>query len=128
MLTVSGVGFGGDVVSVISIFVDRKTGDYYLNKIEVINYSQETPGLGAKINEDAVKKRFYLIPKEGLEKGLKVNKDAGVLVPENEIDEYKKRGVVQTSDIMTGATITPRAVVNSINAAIRFLKENGVIK
>ncbi len=31
-----------------------------------------------------------------------------------------------TSDVMTGATITPRAVVTSINAMYEFLKKAGV--
>ncbi|MGY4687713.1 RnfABCDGE type electron transport complex subunit G [Petrotoga sp. DB-2] len=126
VMTVSGVGYGGDVVSVIS-FVKNDDGKITLNKIEVINYSQETPGLGARISEESVKKRFSLIPESGLNVGVKVDKDAGVNVPTNSINNYKEQGVVKTSDVMTGATITPRAVADSINAAVEFLKEEGVM-
>jgi len=98
-----------------------------LNAIKVMEYSQETPGLGANIARDDIQKRFYPIASEGLEKGLKVNKDAGIIVPSNELQRARDtEGVVQTSDVMTGATITPRAVVNSINTMYEFLKKAGV--
>ncbi|RAO99064.1 electron transporter RnfG [Petrotoga sp. 9PW.55.5.1] len=126
VLTVSGVGYGGDVTSVIS-FVKEKNNEIVLNKIEVINYSQETPGLGARIAEDEVKKRFSLIPESGLISGVKVDKDAGVNIPSNSLESFKSEGVVKTSDVMTGATITPRAVSDSINAAVEFLTQEGVI-
>ncbi|PNR96475.1 RnfABCDGE type electron transport complex subunit G [Petrotoga olearia] len=126
VMTVSGVGYGGDVVSVIS-FIKKDDGQLALNKIEVINYSQETPGLGARISEESVKKRFSLIPESGLNSGVQVDKDAGVTVSANSIDAYKEQGVIKTSDVMTGATITPRAVADSINAAVEFLKEEGVM-
>ncbi|WP_233581173.1 FMN-binding protein [Petrotoga sp. HWH.PT.55.6.1] len=74
-----------------------------------------------------MKKRFSLIPESGLNVGVKVDKDAGVTVPTNSINSYKEQGVVKTSDVMTGATITPRAVADSINAAVEFLKEEGVM-
>ncbi|SHE74738.1 electron transport complex protein RnfG [Marinitoga hydrogenitolerans DSM 16785] len=128
ILTVSSVGFGGEVISVIS-FVKDKVEKIYFNGLEVISYSQETPGLGANIAQDNVKKRFYPISYEGLIKGVKVNKDAGVLLntPEK-MKEGKEKGIIQTSDIMTGATITPRAVANSINAGFEYLKSKGVIQ
>ncbi|KUK15979.1 RnfABCDGE type electron transport complex subunit G [Petrotoga sp. SL27] len=125
-MTVSGVGYGGDVVSVIS-FIKKDDDQLALNKIEVINYSQETPGLGARISEESVKKRFSLIPESGLNASVKVDKDAGVTVSANSIDAYKEQGVIKISDVMTGATITPRAVADSINAAVEFLKEEGVM-
>ncbi len=61
-----------------------------MNKIEVLDYSGETPGLGAKIAEDKVKERFYSIPYSGLSSGVKVDKDAGVTVSSEEIENYKK--------------------------------------
>ncbi|WP_342749847.1 FMN-binding protein [Petrotoga olearia] len=125
-MTVSGVGYRGDVVSVIS-FIKKDDGQIVLNKIEVIDYSQETPGLGDKIAEESVKERFSLIPESGLNSGVQVDKDAGVTVSANSIDAYKEQGVIKTSDVMTGATITPRAVADSINAAVEFLKEEGVM-
>nr|WP_103927318.1 RnfABCDGE type electron transport complex subunit D [Petrotoga sp. SL27] len=126
VMTVSGVGYRGDVVSVIS-FIKKDDGQIVLNKIEVIDYSQETPGLGDKIAEESVKERFSLIPESGLNAGVKVDKDAGVTFSANSIDAYKEQGVIKTSDVMTGATITPRAVADSINAAVEFLKEEGVM-
>jgi electron transport complex protein RnfG len=82
------------------------------NAIKVLDASQETPGLGAKILEEAPQKRFYGIPQEGLEHGVVVDKDA---------KGRKGPGVVKTSDIMTGATITPRAVANAINIMYAYL-------
>ena len=120
----SSVGYGGSVV-VLAAFV-KVEDDFRLNGIRVTSYSQETPGLGAKIGEEKVMKRFYPVEPEGLRKGLKVNKDANVVPTE---DEEKMRylreheGIIQTSDVMTGATLTPRAVVNAINAMYRYLKE-----
>jgi len=125
VLTISGIGFGGDVTSVVS-FV-RENNKTHLNKIEVINYSQETPGLGAKISEENIQKRFYDIPEEGLKNKVQVNKDAGASADPSMREELKKEGIVQTSDVMTGATITPRGVANSINIAIEFLSEKGVM-
>ncbi|MBM7559843.1 RnfABCDGE type electron transport complex subunit G [Marinitoga litoralis] len=126
ILTVSSIGFGGEVISVVSFVKDN---EMYFNNLEVISYSQETPGLGANIALDNVKNRFFPISYEGLLNGVKVNKDAGVLLnsPE-EILNGKEKGIIQTSDIMTGATITPRAVANSINAGFDYLKSKGVIQ
>jgi len=125
VLTGQAVGYGGNVVSVAA-FLTTSQG-LKLNAIKVMEYSQETPGLGANITRDDIHKRFYPIASEGLEKGLKVNKDAGIIVPSNELQRARDtEGVVQTSDVMTGATITPRAVVNSINTMYEFLKKAGV--
>ncbi|MDN5342915.1 MAG: H+/Na+-translocating ferredoxin:NAD+ oxidoreductase subunit [Oceanotoga sp.] len=125
ILTVSGIGFGGDVTSVVSFI--KTDNDLKLNRIEVINYSQETPGLGAKISEEQIKERFFYIPQSGLENEIKVNKDAGKDSDEKNRNEYKKQGIVQTSDVMTGATITPRGVANSLNIAIEYLQKEGVM-
>ncbi len=119
VLVAAAPGFGGDVKTMAS-FVEIN-GDFYLNAIKVLDFSQETPGLGAKIGEKDIQKRFYPIPPEGLEKGVKVNKDAGVSTGNPE--ELRKKGIVMTSDVMTGATITPRAVANSINLMYHYLKE-----
>ncbi|KAF2956030.1 RnfABCDGE type electron transport complex subunit G [Marinitoga sp. 38H-ov] len=126
ILTVSSIGFGGEVISVVS-FV--KEDEIYFNNLEVISYSQETPGLGANIAQENIKKRFFPISYEGLLNGVKVNKDAGVLLnTPQQIKEGKEKGIIQTSDVMTGATITPRAVANSINAGFEYLKSKGVIQ
>lgn len=51
--------------------------------------------------------------------GVRVDKDANLmhLSP----DEAKKQGVAKVSDVMTGATITPRAVANALNAMLDYL-------
>lgn len=117
VLTGYAVGYGGKV---ITMAVFEKNGQLQLRAIRVLDYSQETPGLGAKIAEEEVQQRFYPIPSSGLEKGLKVDKDAGKTVTDPEVS--KSEGVVKVSDVMTGATITPRAVANSINAMYEYLK------
>jgi len=109
-------GFGGDV-KVMASFIVGKNG-VYLHSIRVLDASQETPGLGAKIMEEGPQKRFSNIPQSGLEKGVVVDKDA-----KNRSVKNKDNGVVKTSDIMTGATITPRAVANAINIMYSYLKE-----
>jgi len=101
--------------------LDKTTGELSLKAIKVLDYSQETPGLGAKIADPNVQKRFFPIPETGLSNGLKVDKDAGKQGIDPE--EAKQEGVVKVSDVMTGATITPRAVVSSLNAMYKFLKE-----
>ncbi len=105
-------GFGGDV-KVMASFIKGSNG-IYLNAIKVLDASQETPGLGAKILQEAPQKRFWGIPPSGLKKGVVVDKDA---------HGRKDKGVVKTSDIMTGATITPRAVANSINIMYEYLTQ-----
>ncbi|RKX54209.1 MAG: electron transporter RnfG [Thermotoga sp.] len=129
ILTGSSPGYGGDVV-VMASFVKKADG-MFENAIEILDYSQETPGLGARISESEVKKRFYGVPFSAFKKseGLKVNKDAGVMPKDKreEIEKLKRDGVIQTSDIMTGATITPRAVVNTLNCMFEWLgKVEGV--
>jgi electron transport complex protein RnfG len=125
VLTIAGLGFGGDVTSVAS-FV-KENGNVDLNKIQVISYSQETPGLGAKIAEEEVQSRFYNIPEQGLRSVVQVDKDAGASSDPTMREELKQEGTVQTSDVMTGATITPRGVANSLNIAVEFLSEKGVM-
>lgn len=124
VLTGHAVGYGGKVLSMVTFKYDGSR--ITLHRIKVLDYSQETPGLGAKIAESKIQERFYPISEDGLEKGIKVDKDAGKqsLDPEN----AKKEGVVKVSDVMTGATITPRAVVNSINAMYKYLKDKYLLE
>ncbi|AFG34339.1 RnfABCDGE type electron transport complex subunit G [Fervidobacterium pennivorans subsp. shakshaketiis] len=121
LLTGYAVGYGGNVVTMAAFQLDKTTGELSLKAIKVLDYSQETPGLGAKIADPNVQKRFFPIPETGLSNGLKVDKDAGKQGIDPE--EAKQEGVVKVSDVMTGATITPRAVVSSLNAMYKFLKE-----
>jgi electron transport complex protein RnfG len=124
VLTGQAVGYGGDVITVAGFI--SSNGGFSLNSIKVIEYSQETPGLGAKISQENIQKRFYPVSNQGLSENLKVNQDANVVVSENEIKEYRnERGIIQVSDVMTGATITPRAVATSLNAMYEFLKKAG---
>ncbi|HNR79298.1 MAG TPA: RnfABCDGE type electron transport complex subunit G [Mesotoga infera] len=121
----SAVGYGGDVKTMAS-FISSDTG-LKLNGIKVLEYSQETPGLGANIASSDIQKRFYPVESSGLERALKVNKDAGVTPTGEEIDlKRETEGIVTVTDVMTGATITPRAVTVSINTMYQFLKKAGV--
>ena len=121
----SAVGYGGDVKTMAS-FISSDTG-LKLNGIKVLEYSQETPGLGADIASSDIQKRFYPVESSGLERALKVNKDAGVTPTGEEIDlKRETEGIVTVTDVMTGATITPRAVTVSINTMYQFLKKAGV--
>ncbi len=121
----SGNGFGGEVLAV-GKFSILNNNTVELQKFEVLDASQETPGLGAKITNKDVVERF-----EGVEmhKGgeILVNKDAGVFASTSkEINQNKQKGIVQTSDVMTGATITPRGVSTAITSVINWiLKRDG---
>lgn len=119
ILTGNAVGYGGKVVTMAAFKYDG--ANLLLHKIKVLDYSQETPGLGAKIAEDDIQERFYPIAEEELKKGIKVDKDAGK--QELKPEEAKLAGVVKVSDVMTGATITSRAVANTINVLYKYLKE-----
>ncbi len=122
-------GYGGPV-SIVSSFIVRD-GEVILNGIEVIEYAQETPGLGANISYDEVKERFYPVERSGLQAGLKVDKDAGVSpTTDTELMNRRRReeGIIQTSDVMTGATITANAVINALNLMYEFLSEAGVLQ
>ncbi len=78
--------------------------------IEIIS-SSETPGLGAKINEDFFKCQF---------KGLNIKDPI----------EYTKGKVRKDNEIkaITGATISSRSVVNILNKTIKELKSNIKVK
>lgn len=117
------VGYGGYVTIMCSFVKD--TDSLEMLRLEVLDYSQETPGLGAKIAEEPVKERFFNIPEQGLVKGVKVDKDAGKTPAKTEEQEktYKKEGIISVSDLMTGATITPRGVANAINTMNEYLEQ-----
>ena len=88
VLTVSGLGFGGEVKSILSLV--KENNELKLNKIEVLDYSGETPGLGAKIAQDSVKSRFYNIPQEGLISGIELIKMQKQYI-NRRIDSYKNK-------------------------------------
>ncbi|MEJ5229415.1 MAG: RnfABCDGE type electron transport complex subunit G [Pseudothermotoga sp.] len=118
VLSGSAIGYGG-AVSVVASFVKKPEG-FMLFSISVTDFSQETPGLGAKIQEEEIQKRFYPMEPSSLENGVRVDKDANMTGAT--VEEAKAKGVVKVSDVMTGATITPRAVANAINAMLSYLK------
>lgn len=117
VLTGSSLGYGGPV-TVVACFIKKPEG-FALFSLKVTDFSQETPGLGAKIGDAEIQKRFYPMESSAITNGIKVDKDANLthLSPE----EAKKQGVAKVSDVMTGATITPRAVANALNAMLRYL-------
>lgn len=97
----SGQGYQGKIKMMV---VGDKSLEY-LKGIEVIE-SLETPGLGAKIQEDPFKDQF---------KGLKVAEDM-VYVK----DEVERAGQIKA---ITGATVSSRAVVNILNTKIKEIRE-----
>ena len=85
-------GYGGDISVMTGVDSDGK-----VTGVNILSHA-ETAGLGAKAAEQSFRDKFV-----GLVNGITVSKDkAG----ENSIDA------------ITGATITSRAVVNAVNAAI----------
>jgi len=94
-------GFHGPVDLMIAISNEGKT-----TGVKVISHS-ETPGLGAKIDEDKFKERFKNIP---IDKGINMVKTTPTT--ENEVE-----GV-------TGATISSKAVGTAVNEAINYYRVN----
>jgi len=123
ILSGASVGYGGYVTIMCSFISDGDSME--MMRLEVLDYSQETPGLGARIAEEPVKERFFNIPEQGLEKGVKVDKDSGKSPAKTNEEEaaLKKEGIISVSDLMTGATITPRGVANAINIMNEYLEQ-----
>ena len=85
-----GKGYGGDINTIVGI--DK---DYNIKEISVVS-NTETPGLGTKILE-----AFFTDQFKGLEIGdVKLSKDGGKI------------------DAISGATISSRAVTDSVRSAI----------
>ena len=91
-------GFGGAVDTMVGIDSDGK-----VTGISVISASSETPGLGARSTEPEFQAQFA--GQVGTE--VAVAKDGG------------------SSDALTGATITSRAVSEGVVAAAQFAAEQG---
>lgn len=90
--TYSDKGFAGRIEMIVGFFMDGRINNF------VITQSQETPGLGTKINDEKFKAQFH-----GLYPGrtvLKVRQDGGEI------------------DAVTAATISSRAAVDAIRRAI----------
>lgn len=97
MTVVSGEGYGGDIK--ISLGFQE---DGTINGMEVLSMS-ETAGLGEKCTGEEFKSQFA-----GMNSGEIVYSKAGK-TKENEIDA------------LSGATITTKAIVDTVNAAASFL-------
>jgi electron transport complex, RnfABCDGE type, G subunit len=118
VLSGSAIGYGGSV-TIVASFVEKQEG-LMLFSIRVTDFSQETPGLGARIGEEEIQKRFYPMEPSALENSVRVDKDANMTGLS--VEEARQKGIAKVSDVMTGATITPRAVANAINAMLSYLK------
>ena len=101
VLKVTTKGFHGPVDFAIGISVDEK-----VSGIKVLSHS-ETPGLGAKIEEEKFTTRFS-------DKGISEDLEAVKVTPnkDNEVEA------------ISGATTSSKATVSAVNDAIRFYKEN----
>ena len=86
-------GYGGDISVMTGVDKDGK-----VTGVNILSHS-ETAGLGAKAAEQSFRDRFL-----GLVQGITVSKD---------------RAGDNSIDAITGATITSRAVVEAVNAAIQ---------
>ena len=95
-----GDGFQGKISLLIAL--DSKAEE--ILGIDILE-SKETPGLGAKIDEDFFKVKFKK------KKAEKLNVVKGKAEKENDIEA------------ITGATISSRAVVNIVNNYVEILKE-----
>ncbi len=103
LTTVAPEGYSGEIWSLVGI--DQEG---VIRAVRVISH-KETPGLGDKVE---IRKSDWVLDFNGKSlhnpepDGWKVRKDGGAF------------------DQMTGATITPRAVVGSVQNALLFFKEN----
>lgn len=98
VFAVSAVGYGGAIELMVGVNPEGT-----ITGIQILKHS-ETPGLGAKINEETFLKQFTSKNTRNINWALK--KDGG------EIDQ------------ISGATISPRAVVGAIHQGLLFFSEH----
>ena len=125
-------GYSGDVVSMVGI----DEGGTILG-ISILHQT-ETPGLGARCEEVASSKTFFgaifgsdtaeeedLLPwfQEQF-KGLKINEKIGIF-KNGDWNESMKEGLIEKNGVtaITGATITTRALIKSLEKGIANLNE-----
>jgi len=97
-----GEGFQGKITLMLAVDEELKT----IKGIDVLQ-SQETPGLGAKIDEKEFKSQF---------RGRKIG--------ERKLEVVKRKSTSEEEiEAITGATISSRAVVNLVNELIQDLRE-----
>lgn len=104
------IAYGQGYSSKIQTMVGIDTNGVILG-IEIL-YQQETPGLGAKVNEVRMGEERPWFQRQFIEKS------AFLAVLD------KDRGEIQS---ITGSTISSRAVLNSIKREAQWLKEKGLI-
>jgi|GEM_PF-358616 len=98
---ISKIGYGGDIGLMIGIDPNGKIYETYILSM------LETPGLGTKINED-FKDQFI---------GKSIGADDNLILKKDD----RKKGDI---DAITGATISSRAMTNTVRKAINFYLEN----
>ena len=94
-------GFAGSIEMMVGV-----SGQGEVLGISIINHG-ETSGLGAIAAEKTSKGEAFRGQFQGTSGELAVTKDGG------------------TIDAITGATVTSRAVCNGVNAALRYVADNG---
>ena len=94
-------GFDGEILMMVGV---DKAGNVL--GIDIISHT-ETPSLGAEAAADNAKGEAFRSQFVGLDGGFAVNKDGGQI------------------DALTSATITSRAVVTGVNAAVEYVKSLG---
>ena len=99
-VNVAPVGFGGPILIKVGFKVDPKTGHNVVWNTKVLSHA-ETPGLGAKCSDAAFADQFKGL--DPVAKKLSVSKDGGDI------------------DAITASTITSRAFVNGVAAAVNVL-------
>jgi electron transport complex protein RnfG len=91
-------GYSGNIEVMVGVNPDEK-----LNAIEILSHA-ETPGLGSRITETGFKDMFK---NKGLDNAdWRVKKDGG------EFDQ------------ITGATISPRAIVGAVKKGLEFYRDH----
>jgi len=98
VFTISSTGYGGTIDIMLGV-----TPDGTITGVQVLNH-KETPGLGAKIAEERFLNQFKSKNLHNIPWALK--KDGGEL------------------DQITGATISPRAVVKAIHQGLVFFRDH----
>ncbi len=100
-IEVAPAGFDGQIVMMVGIDADGKVVG-----VDIISHT-ETAGLGAVAGADNAKGEAFREQFVGADSALSTNKDGGSI------------------DALTGATITSRAIVEGVNAALEYAKKLG---
>ena len=104
LTTIAPDGYNGNIYIMIAVFPDGR-----ISGVRVLSH-KETPGLGDKID---VRKSNWVLSFNG----MKLRDD------NTPIWRVKKDG--GQFDQFTGATITPRAVVNAVRRALEYINKQG---